>query len=154
MKYLFLFFILFILVYNTSSYQYVKLDTKDVVINYEIKGHIKKPGIYNCKNCTIKEAIDASGGLLDDADISKLNLTKKIYNEDVIIIDAISKKVCVSLNSASVEELDNLKGIGISTANKIIKYRSENSFNTIEDIMNVKGIKEKIFNNIKNDICL
>lgn len=58
----------------------------------------------------------------------------------------------VNINTASKEELMSLKGIGSSTADAIIKYRQDNKFKSIEDIKNVKGIGNKKFKAIKNDI--
>lgn len=60
----------------------------------------------------------------------------------------------ININTAAAEELDRLKGIGEKTAEAIIEYREETPFESIEDIMNVKGIGEKKFADIKNDICV
>ena len=58
----------------------------------------------------------------------------------------------VNINTASKEELMSLKGIGETTAEAIIEYRKENKFTKIEDIKNVKGIGDKKFESIKEDI--
>ena len=58
----------------------------------------------------------------------------------------------VNINTASKEELMSLKGIGETTANNIIEYRKENKFKKIEDLKNVKGIGDKKFESIKEDI--
>ena len=58
----------------------------------------------------------------------------------------------ININTASKEELMNLPSIGESKADKIIKYRKTNIFNTIDDIKNVSGIGESIFNKIKDYI--
>ncbi len=61
----------------------------------------------------------------------------------------------VSINSAGLEELMTLSGIGEAKANAIISYRQENgNFNTIEDIKNVSGIGDAVYEKIKNDITL
>lgn len=61
----------------------------------------------------------------------------------------------VSINSASLEELMTLSGIGEAKANAIISYRQENgNFNTLEDIKNVSGIGDAVFEKIKNNITL
>ncbi|WP_345969890.1 MULTISPECIES: helix-hairpin-helix domain-containing protein [Sulfurimonas] len=58
----------------------------------------------------------------------------------------------VNLNTATAEELSSLKGIGPATAAKIIEYRKEHRFNSIEDIMNVKGVGEKTFLKLKDEL--
>ena len=58
----------------------------------------------------------------------------------------------VNINTASKEELMTLKGIGETTAEAIIEYRKENKFTKREDIKNVKGIGDKKFESIKEDI--
>lgn len=61
----------------------------------------------------------------------------------------------VNLNTADIEVLCTLKEIGETKALAIITYREVNGpFVKIEDIMNVKGIGENTFKNIKNDICV
>ena len=66
----------------------------------------------------------------------------------------IKENKVVSLNNATKEELMTLSGIGESKALDIIAYREENSFKTIEDLMNVKGIGTSLFEKIKNNITV
>ncbi len=58
----------------------------------------------------------------------------------------------LNINTASVKELTSLKGIGVKTAEKIVKYRSEHKFKSIEEIKNVKGIGQKKFDAIKAEL--
>jgi comEA protein len=61
----------------------------------------------------------------------------------------------INLNSATVEQLQSLPGIGPSTAKGIVEYRAKaGKFNRIEEIMNVKGIGEKKFQKIKDRLTL
>ena len=61
----------------------------------------------------------------------------------------------ISINSATSEQLDSLPGIGLSKANDIINYRNSNgSFKTIEDIKNVSGIGDSLFEKIKDLITI
>lgn len=61
----------------------------------------------------------------------------------------------VSINNATKEDLMSLTGIGKSKANAIINYRNENGlFKQIEDIKNVSGIGDSVFEKIKNNITL
>lgn len=58
----------------------------------------------------------------------------------------------VNINTASLEELETLPSIGLSKAQSIIEYREENGFDKIEDIKNVKGIGNSLFEKIKDYI--
>lgn len=60
----------------------------------------------------------------------------------------------ININTASVEELTRLKGIGEKIAARIVEYRQEKPFEKIEDIMNVSGIGEKKFEDIREMICV
>lgn len=61
----------------------------------------------------------------------------------------------ININTATEEELESLKGIGPATAKNIISYREEyGGFSSIEEIKNVKRIGDKIFEKIKEDICV
>ena len=60
----------------------------------------------------------------------------------------------VNLNTATVEELSQLKGIGEATAKKIVEYREKYGFQDIHELVNIKGIGEKKFEAIKDDLSL
>ncbi|GAE90588.1 helix-hairpin-helix domain-containing protein [Acetivibrio straminisolvens] len=61
----------------------------------------------------------------------------------------------ININTATVDQLDSLPGIGPSIAAKIVAYREQNGdFKAIEDIMNVSGIGQSKFNNIKDFITV
>jgi competence protein ComEA len=71
------------------------------------------------------------------------------------VIDMTAGGGLVNINTAGLEELDSLPGIGPSTAQKILDYRDENGrFNTIEELMNVSGIGEAKFDGVKDLITV
>ena len=60
----------------------------------------------------------------------------------------------ININTASLEELQTLPGIGEAKAKDIITYRETNKFNTIDDIKNVSGIGDALFAKIKENITI
>lgn len=161
--------------FNINS---TKIGNNDSRIGVYISGEIKKEGVYYLdKDSRIVNLIDIAGGVTDKADVSKINPAQKLNDSDKIIIpekkemgieeidtdeenDESKEKTSsstsdkVNINSATKSELMTLNGIGDATATKIINYRKTNTFKEIEDIMNVPGIGQSKFNNIKDDICV
>lgn len=60
----------------------------------------------------------------------------------------------ININSASQETLQELDGIGSALADRIVAYRDKNPFKSKEEIIEVKGIGEKTFEDIQDDICI
>ncbi len=157
-----------------------KREKEEIVIH--ITGSVKVPGIVMLEEgARIKDAIEAAGGLTEDADISKLNLAYVLEDGTKVKIPSIKedldgdeiisqesgenvieeeenktsskKKSTININKATQEEFENLPGIGPSLAKKIIDYRKENgNFQNSEDIKSVNGIGESKYENIKSYI--
>ena len=136
-------------------------DNTPNLISFETSGAINNPGKYSIiPGSTVEDAINLSGGLHQNADIfsSSLDMSATIYQDQQIYVPFSSHEENgtpndkININTASLEELTTLKGIGEVTANKIIEYRQVNHFDNIEDIMNIKGIGEKIFAAISGQI--
>ena len=130
----------------------------------QVSGAVNSPGVYELSGePRIFHAILMAGGLREDADVSSLNQAEKISDGQKIVIktrDEVAMEAAVSandgkvnINTADAKTLMTLPGIGESKANSIIKYReSKGSFNSIEDIKNISGIKDGVYNKIADSI--
>lgn len=121
----------------------------------EVKGEVEHPGVYTVDiHADTREVLKKAGGLKKGADVSGINQTQDLSDHSVLVIGKQQEQKKISINSATEKELQTLTGIGPSMAQRIIAYRSQQPFQTIEDIMKVKGIKEKLFAKIKEQITL
>lgn len=68
--------------------------------------------------------------------------------------DNLKEDTKISINTASLEQLMTIDGIGEKTATKIVEYRKEHSFETIEDIKQVSGIGDSLYEKIKDFITI
>lgn len=149
--------------------------SKTQPMKVDIKGAVINPGVYTVTGEErVIDIIEKAGGLLEDADIVKVNLSQKVMDEMVIYIPKIGEEVLaaenipvnsvsqggggdgkVNINQADASTLDSLPGIGPSKAAAIIEYRETNGpFQKVEDLMNISGIGEKTFEKLKDQITV
>ena len=103
---------------------------------------------------TLKEVLELIE-LPDDVDYDRINSYQILKHSDVYVVPLKENKPCIHLNHADESTLMHLKGVGPSIAQRIIQYRNEvGLFSSIEEIMNVKGIGQKTFDKMKDDLCL
>lgn len=160
-------------------------NTNDDIVIIHITGSVKNPGIVKLKEGSrIEDAIEAAGGLTENADITKVNLAyvvedgtkikipsaseEDIGDEDIIdsksgdniiieenTISSNNSTQTININKATEKEFETLPGIGPSLASKIIEYRNQNGkFESIEDIKNVNGIGDNKYEKIKDLITV
>ena len=72
----------------------------------------------------------------------------------ILFLFVVSLFAKININTATEQELHLLKGIGHTKATAIMEYRKKHPFKKIEDIIKVKGIGKKTFENIKSEICV
>lgn len=147
-------------------------------VTIDVGGEVINPGVYELKNGDrINEALVAAGGLSARADrdwVEKnLNKAEKLVDGQKIYIpnQAESEKLkvegnkilgsstteikIVRINTATIEQLDTLTGIGSAIAQRIIDYREKNGgFKNVEELKLVSGIGDKLFEKIKDEIAL
>lgn len=134
------------------------------VVKVDIKGEVQKPGVYTLtSNKRVDDAIKEAGGMKDSADLSSVNLAQKLQDEMVIHVTAMQEEgtiesdttseSIISINTASLSDIESLNGIGPSKAAAIIAYREENGpFSSMAELIEVPGIGEKTLDNIKEHI--
>jgi competence protein ComEA len=139
-------------------------------INVYVSGAVKKPDVYALPlDAIVKDAIVAAGGATDEADLDRINLATKLADQMQVYVPSQGEVTVpvsngsapgaatdkININTASAEELDKLPGIGPSIAGAIIDYRTKNGpFKQIEDINDVKGIGDALFEKIKDQITV
>lgn len=157
---------------NTSSVP-INKDEKneekhDEKIFVDVKGAVKHPGVFETtKDKRVKDLIEEAGGLLDDADTSTLNLSQKVKDQMVIYVLKHGEKLkqisdggssssntdVININTANLEQLMKISGVGKTKAEAIISYREKNGdFKKKEDITKVHGIGKATFEKIKDKI--
>ncbi|MGB7339021.1 MAG: helix-hairpin-helix domain-containing protein [Phototrophicaceae bacterium] len=117
----------------------------------------------------VQDVIDVAGGLTDDANLDLINLAGIVRDGDQIDVPSLSDLTdnqqavalptasgggVIFINSATLEELQTLPGIGEATAQSIIDYRTENgAFASLEDLDNVSGIGPSTLENLADLIA-
>lgn len=163
---------------STAENSKIKEETYNVTDNNDLYvfvcGHVKNPGVYKLEyGSRVCDSIEAAGGITSDGQPAALDQAKILIDEQTVYVPGIDEEwsrtsgdgtsaddsskgdSLINLNMATREELLTLPGIGESKADDIIRYRDEHGrFEAVEDIMNIQGIKEGIFNKIKDRISI
>ena len=158
-------------------------EKEETTIYVYICGQVREEGVYQMPyGCRIYQVIEEAGGVTEEADISAVNQAAKAEDGQKIYIPKEGELLSgdsegdgtgsgqtsgmegtsetfgdgrVNINTADKDELMTLNGIGESRAESIVKYREEHgSFSRTEDLKNISGIGDGIYNKIKEDICV
>ncbi len=141
----------------------------------DIKGAVKNPREYELEAGTrVRDLIEIAGGLSEGADEERIYFSKLLEDEQCIKIYKIGEvtdvefeeeitnnsnnsenesatKKKININSATVEELKTLSGIGEVRAKSIVDYRESNGkFNSIDDLANITGIGLKTIEKLRD----
>ncbi len=146
------------------------------VVPIYICGAVKNPDVYYiAPSAIVKDVVAMAGGFTEDANLRGVNLAEQVVPNGKIIVpkqgEQIDKSLdsyensrsinvgqvseCININTASIQELQTLKGIGEKKATAIKDYRDKNGgFKAIEELTKVEGIGDKTFENIKDKIII
>ena len=136
-------------------------------IYVHITGAVNNPGVIKlAQGSRLIYAIEKLGGLAENADTDSVNLASVLEDEDKIHIYtkdetaetgavSVSGTGRVNINTASLEDLKTLPGIGDAIGKSIIDYREKNgAFRSLEDLKEVDRIGDKVFEKLKDSITL
>lgn len=138
-------------------------DTEQQVYVY-VCGHVDVPGVYQLPaGARICDALELAGGITEDGNPEALNQAENVTDGQMLYVPGIDEEVehsmaqetdnLIDINHADKAALMTLPGIGESKADVIIQYREEHgAFESVEELMEIPGIKEGVFNKIKNNI--
>ena len=135
-----------------------------------VSGAVKNPDVYALPpNSIVKDAMNAAGGPTDDTDLDRINLAAPLSDGMQVHFPRKGEPAAssgppssgapagapININTATLEELDTLSGIGPVIAQAIIDYRQANGpFTSIEQIKDVRGIGDALFEKIKDRITV
>jgi len=139
-----------------------------VLVAVYVTGAVQEPGVYYLpEESRVQDALEAAGGAMGEADLDRVNLAKRVHDEDKVYFPKVGEEHLpvtstgdsgsglININSASAGALEDLPGIGPTLAQCIIDYREAHGpFATIEEIMDVRGIGQGVFADIEELITV
>ncbi len=140
-------------------------------------GAVRTPGVYKLeKDARVFEAVALAGGMTDDAAGEYVNQAETVTDGGRIYVPTLEEALesgagveikgitngtdgknqgKININTAGKEELMQLNGIGEAKAQSILDYREEHGgFRSPEELMQIEGIKEGVYNKIKDNITI
>ncbi len=123
-----------------------------------VTGAVQNPGVYPVKDGDRWiDAVQAAGGPAPDADLTAVNLARRVQDEDQITVprqgqvavSGVSRAPLINVNTASEAELASLRGIGQVRASAIVKSRTtDGPFAAIDDLLSRKLLPKSVYDDI------
>jgi competence protein ComEA len=132
-------------------------------IYVHVAGEVEKPGLYSLAvGSRVEDAIELAGGMTRSAFEQSVNLARMVSDgEQIVVLDksqvsaAGAASEFISLNNATMEQLESLPGVGPSLASRIIDHRTAiGSFSDLSQLRDVSGIGEKLYAKISTRLTL
>lgn len=141
-----------------------------------VTGAVHAPGVFSlASGQRVKDALEQAGGVLPSARLDQINLARILEDQEHIhVLDLVEDSAEVppeargsassqgsghstkiNINTATLQELESLPGIGPALAGRIVQWRKDNgSFQSSEDLQEVSGIGQKLFSDIRERITI
>lgn len=144
----------------------VETDITEVAIYVHVHGAVVQPGLYRLdEGVRVVDVVAAAGGLTDEADTGAVNLARPLNDGEQLYVPAIGEAPPpsagavgdgrVDINTADAIALDTLPRIGPALADRIIRWREENgAFTSIDDLLSVSGIGQKLLDGLRDLVTL
>jgi competence protein ComEA len=141
-------------------------DGGDTQITLHVSGAVAAPGLVVVSaDARVADAIAAAGGSTRDADLAAVNLAAPVHDGEQVVIPAVADDGPASgavegdgrirINRASVDELEQLPGVGPVLAARIAAHRDDNGpFRVVEDLLDVPGIGEGKLATLRDSVAL
>ncbi|SCG83709.1 ComE operon protein 1 [Proteiniborus sp. DW1] len=157
---------------GNSNEENTESSPKKILVH--IDGEIINPGVVELvEGARVIDVVNIAGGLTQYADEKRINLAKRVSDEEKIYIPRVGEDASeidnittnqansmssnqgkINVNTATKEELQGLPGIGPVIAERIIEYRQSHKFSNIDDLKKVSGIGDKKLDAIKEFIIV
>ena len=137
----------------------------------EVRGEVEAPGVFALSpGARLQDAIAAAGGLSREADLSTVNLARRLRDGELVVILALpapgstptiltagagdaaeDSRARININTATANELESLPGVGEVTAARIVAYREQNGpFRSVDDLIHVQGISDRTIDEFRD----
>jgi competence protein ComEA len=142
-------------------------------LTVEVRGAVVTAGVYELPpGSRVQDAVEAAGGLDATADLSTINLARRVRDGEVIVIATLptggetavgtdiqgysgssgpDSSGKVNINTATASELESLPGIGKVTAERIIAFREANGpFHSVDDLVQIQGVSTRTVESLRD----